>query len=146
MDDLSRVVASPCHMEVHNACIKIGRHVKEGVEDIDASLSDKSILLSNHRVGSLVVTALNNQGIQISSAKTGDDLGVETAAGTRRVAASQYKRISKGHKRSVRNQVLSKVNAQAHKLGLTGTHPQQSYGHTAQGASPSQVSSMRHNI
>ena len=72
VDDLSHVVESPCHMEVYNACIEIGHRVKEGVEDIDACLSDKSILLSNHRVGAHIVTALNNAGICISSAKTGE--------------------------------------------------------------------------
>ena len=34
----------------------------------------------------------------------------------------------------------------AHKLGTTGTHPQQAYGHTVQGAATSQVHKMRSNL
>ena len=74
------------------------------------------------------------------------DLGIETAAGKRRCAAKQWKRMREGRRRAKRVNRLCKMNSEAQKLTMTGIHPVQIYGHTAQGASTAQVDSMWKNL
>ena len=80
------------------------------------------------------------------SGDSSTDLGIETAAGKRRCAASQWKRIWKGRRRAKRVNRLCKTNSEAQKLTMTGIHPVQIYGHTAQGASNAQVDAMCRNL
>ena len=77
---------------------------------------------------------------QLGAAAT--DLGIETAAGKRRCAASQWKRTWKGRRRAKRVNRQCKMNSEAQKLTMTGIHPVQVDGHTAQGASNAQVNAM----
>ena len=132
-------------MEVCHASLTIGGLVQEGVTEIDTNFSDKSVFRCNNNIGQCFVAALQGKGVQINTATSGNDLGIEASAGKRRCAATQNQRIAKGRKRSARNGQLAKINSQAHMLGPTGTQPQQAYGHVAQGASPIQVNNMRRN-
>ena len=63
-----------------------------------------------------------------------------------RCAASQWKRIWKGRRRAKRVNRLCKMNSEVQKLTMTGIHPVQIYGHTAQGASNAQVNAMCRNL
>ena len=62
--------------------------------------------------------------------------------GKRRCAANQWKRKWKGRRRAERVDRLCKTNSLAQKLSMTGIHLVQVYGHTAQGASTTQVNAM----
>ena len=48
--------------------------------------------------------------------------------------------------RYTKGQESSQMNFEAHKLTMTGIHPVQIYGHTAQGASTAQVNVMCKNL
>ncbi len=146
VDDLSQVLSCKSKMELYHASMRIGKVLKQGIQDIDVVLSTKSKALSNCNIVHAITKQLACNGLVIKAAQTADDLGIETAAGTRRVAATLNARIRKGNARGKRNGLLAKSNAKAHKLGPTGTQPMQSYGHAAQGASNTQVREMRHNI
>ena len=74
------------------------------------------------------------------------DLWIETAAVKRRSAANQWKRIWKGSRRAKRVNRLCKMYSEAQKLTMTGTHPVQIYGHTAQGVSIAQVNERCKNL
>ena len=125
----------------------IGRAVKEGTAKLGLTLSGKSTLLANDKsLGKLIVGHLGNQGVPICLGTSATDLGVETAAGKRRCAANQWKRKRKGTRRVKRVHRLCKMNSEAHKLTMTGIHPVQIYGHTAQGASTAQVNAMWKNL
>jgi hypothetical protein len=139
-------LTSKSRCELYHKALEVGRAVQAGIQALDLQLADKSVATTNNSIGNLVVNQLAASGIDIKIAASADDVGIETAAGNRRCAKSQNKRISKAKVRSARNGELAKINASAHKLGPSGTLPQQSYGHTVQGASPSQVKAMRRNM
>ena len=94
----------------------------------------------------LIDKHLETDGVPICLGTAATDLGIETAAGKRRCAASQWKRIWKGRRRAKRVNRLCKMNSEAQKLTMTGIHPVQICGHTAQGASNAQVDTMCRNL
>ena len=118
---------------LHDAAL-IGKAVKDGTAKLGLTLSCKSTLLANDKsLGRLIVSHLGAEGVPTwfgTAAAT--DLGIETAAGERRCAANQWKRIWKGRRRAKRVKRLCKMNSEAQKLTMTGIHPVQVYGHTAQ--------------
>jgi hypothetical protein len=144
-DDLSHVLACKSKRVLYDAAIKVGKAVDQGMRKLDLFLADKSCIVSNCSLGKVVADELFKEGIPISYKKASDDLGLEVAAGTRRCAKTQLKRIGKGLWRSKGVRVLSKFTRKAHKLISTGIGPQQSYGHASQGASPDMVRRMRKN-
>ena len=101
-----------------------------------------TLLVSDKSLGKLIVSHLGTDGVSICLGAAATDLGIETAAVKRRCAASQWKRIWKGRRRAKRVNRLCKMNSEAEKLTMTGIHPVQIYGHTAQGASNAQVNAM----
>ena len=130
-------------MQLFQDAAKIGRAVKVGTAELGLTLSCKSTLLANNKsLGKLIVSHLETDGVPICLGTAATDLGIETAAGKRRCAASQWKRIWKGRRRAKRVNHLRKMNSEAQKLTMTGIHPVQIYGHTAQGASNAQVDAM----
>ena len=111
------------------------------------TLSCKSTLLANdNSLGKLIVSHLETDGVPICLGTAATGLEIETAAEKRRCAAGQWKRIWKGRRRAKRVNRLCKMNSEAQKLTMTGIHPVQIYGHTAQGASNAQVDAMCRNL
>ena len=126
----------------HDAA-RIGNAVKVGTAELGLTLSCKSTLLANDKsLGKLIVSHLRTDGVPIGLGAAATDLGIETAAGKRRCAACQWKRIWKGRRRAKRVNRLCKMNSEAQKLTMTGIHLVQIYGHTAQGAYHAQVNAM----
>ena len=147
VDDLSHHLCSNSKVEFLHKAVEIGTAVKKGTQELGLQLADKSVITTNSpNLAKAVVAKLKSKQVQIKMVDAADDVGIETAAGSRRCAASQNKRISRGSARATRNHRLAKINTGAHALGITGTHRQQSYGHIAQGASNSQVKAMRRNL
>ena len=81
----------------------------------------------------LIVGHLGDEGVTMCLGTSATDLGIETAAGKRRCAAKQWKRTWKDRRRAKRVNRLCKMNSEAQKLTITGIHPVQIYGNTAQG-------------
>ena len=134
-------------MQLFQDAAKIGRAVKVGTAELGLTLSCKSTLLANDKsLGKLIVKHLETDGVLICWETAATDLVIETAAEKRRCAASQWKRIWKGRRRAKRVNRLCKMNSEALKLTITGIHPVQIYGHTAQGASNAQVNAMCRNL
>ena len=143
IDDLSHCVTNKSRMQLYHDAAKIGKAVKVGTAELGLTSSCKSTLLANDKsLGKLVVSHLGADGVPICFGAAATDLRIETAAGKRRCAASQLKRIWKGRRRAKRVKRLCKMNSEAQKLTMTGFHPVQIYGHTAQGASNAQVNAM----
>ena len=110
-------------------------------------MADKSVITTNsNAIAKAVASTLQAKQVQIKVVTAADDVGIETAVGSRRCAATLKSRIAKGAKRAERNGSLARMNSRAHCLGVTGTQKQQSYGHIAQGASETQVHKMRRNL
>ena len=147
IDDLSHFVTNKSRMQLFQDAAKIGRAVKVGTSELGLTLACKSTLLANDKsLGKLIVNHLETDGVSICLGTAATDLGIETAAGKRRCAASQWKRIWKGRRRAKRVNRLCQMNSEAQKLTMTDIHPVQIYGHTAQGASNAQVDAMCRNL
>ena len=143
IDDLSHFVTNKSRMQLFQDVARIGKAVKVGTAELGLTLSRKSTLLANDKSsGKLIVGHLETDGVPICLGAAATDLGIETAAVKRRSAAGQWKRIWKGRRRAKRVNRLCKMNSEAQKLTMTGIHPVQIYGHTAQGASHAQVNAM----
>ena len=92
-----------CLVQLFQEAAKIGRAVKVGTAELGLTLSCKSTLLANSKsLGKLIVSHLETDGVPICLGTAATDLGIETAAGKRRCAASQWKRIWKGRRRAKR--------------------------------------------
>ena len=145
IDDLSHFVTNTSRMQLFQDAALIGK--AEGTAKLDLTLSGKSTLLANDKsLGKLIVGHLGDEGVPICLGKSATDLGIETAAGKRRCAANQWKRIWKGRRRAQRVNRLCKINSEAQQLTTTGIQLVQVYGHTAQGASTAQVNAMCKNL
>ena len=96
-------------MQLFQDAAKIGRAVKVGTAELGLTLSCKSTLLANNKsLGKLIVSHLETDRVPIGLGTAATDLGIETAAGKRRCAASQWKRIWKGRQRAKRVNHLCK--------------------------------------
>ena len=117
---------------LHDAAL-IGKAVKDGAVKLGPTLSCKSTLLANNKsLGKLIISHLGAEGVPICQGAAATDLGIEIAAGKRRCATNQRMRIWKGRRRAKRVNRLSKKNSKTQKLTMTGIHPGQIYGHTAE--------------
>ena len=93
--------------------------MKVGTVELGLTLSCKSTLLANDKSqGKLIVSHLETDGVPICLRTAATDLGIDTAAGKRRCAASQWKRIWKGRQRAKRVDRLCKMNSEAQKLTM----------------------------
>ena len=147
IDDLSHFVTNKSRMQLFHDAARIGKAVKVGTAELALTLSCKSTLLANDKsLVKLIVKHLETDGVPICLGTAATDLGIETAAVKRRCAAGQWKRIWKGRRRAKRVNRLCKMSSEAQKLTMTGSHPVQIYGHTAQGASNAQVDAMCRNL
>ena len=147
IDDLSHFVTNKSRMQLFHDAAKIGKAVKVGTAELGLTLSCKSTLLANDQsLVKLIVSHLGADGTPICLGAAATDLGFETAAEKGRCAASQWKRIWKGKRRAKRVNRLCKMNSEAQKLTMTGIHPVQIYGHTAQGASNAPVNAMSRSL
>ena len=93
VDDLSQPIVQPTSLLLQDAIVTAGRIVASEVKRLDLTLSDKSKVLPDSHATRRAVTILNKEGVPIKVAKIGDDVGVEMAAGARRVAATLNNRI-----------------------------------------------------
>ena len=137
----SRVVTA-----IAGKALEAGLLVKEGAAEADVQLSTKSALTSNSSIGEMVARALQVRGVDIQRTNTAKDVGIGVASGSRRTTKVQVERLRKGSGRADGINSLAKQDARAHSLICTGLGPQQSYGLTVQGASPSMVDQLRKNF
>ena len=143
IDDLSQFATSSSRIQLVQHAAETGKEVRDGTAKLGLTLSCKSTLLANNKsLGKLIVGHLVADGVPMCQGTVATDLGIETAAGKRRCASNQWKRIWKGRRRAKRVYRLCRTNPTAPKLTMTGIHPVQVYGHTAQGASTAQVNAM----
>ena len=90
-------------MQLFQDAARIGRAVKAGTAELGLTLSCKSTLLANDKsLSKLIVSHRETDGVPFCLGAAATDLGIETAAGKRRCAASQWKRIWKGRRRAKR--------------------------------------------
>ncbi len=148
VDDLSQPVAfDGTEDDAVEHGVRLGLAVHTGVMELDLRISDKSLLLpSSSPVVKRIVKRLRTAGVRISAAASADDLGVQTAAGRRRVTSTMYKRISRGGRRAAGVRKICRVVQRAHVLGKTGVNPMQSYGHQGMGVSPTMLVPLRRNM
>ena len=94
IDDLSQFVTNTSRIQLFQEAALIGKAVKEGTAKLGLALSCKPTLLANDKsLGKLIVDHLGDEGVPLSLSTSATDLGIETAAGKRRCAANQWKRI-----------------------------------------------------
>ena len=83
--------------------IQFLKKVSDGTAKLGLTVSCKSTLLANDKsLGKLIVGHLVTDGLPICQGTAATDLGIETAAGKRRCASHQGKRIWKGRRRAKR--------------------------------------------
>ncbi len=147
VDDLSQVVTADCKYKLRDAGISIGRMVRDQAAELGIKLSGKSVLLpAGDADVEAIADKLQKEGVPIRTARVAEDLGVQCSAGRRRNTAALKKRIKNTAKKVDRLHHLMRKNGRAARLGQPGLGPKQSYGHQAQGASPSLLASMRRNF
>ena len=121
--------------------VKLGRSMRAN----DVVISPKTVVVSSRpgvaaRVAAGIAKALE---VDIKSASSNNDLGVETGGGTRRVAKAQKERVGKARVRCKRIRFMVKASLKASKLTRVGAIPMATYGMEAQGAAPSMVKRLR---
>ena len=132
IDDLSQFATSSSRIQQLRDAARIGKEVRDGTAKLGLTLSCKSTLLANDKsLGMLIVAHLVADGVPMCQGTAATDLGIETAAGNRRCASNQWKRIWKGRRRAKRVYRLCRMNPAAQILTMTGIHPFQVHGHTA---------------
>ena len=150
VDDLSQVVSSlaAAYSRAVRDGVKLGMRVKNGLDNLDLKLSDKSVVVpSSSAVVRAVVEILRGKGVTISAASRAEDVGIEVAAGRRRVSAIQKRRIVKGGRRANgATHIAQTFHGAAVCIGKMGVAPQQSFGHQSMGSAPSNVGKMRSNM
>ena len=93
IDDLSQFITKTCRMQLFQDAALVGRAVREGTAKLGLALSGKSTLLANDKsLGKLIVGHLGDGGVPICFRTS--------AAGKRRCAANQWKRIWKGRRKA----------------------------------------------
>ena len=144
VDDVSQLIVADTEPAALQVSCRQGLKLANALVRSKLEISDKSIAVaSNPRLARLVSVALTRAGQPIASAAQAEDLGISTACGSRRTVGALAKRLRKGLARAQRCKLLTRADPRACKLYQTGVRPQQSYGHAAHGASPSQVRQMR---
>jgi len=147
VDDISHVLVGETDSDLKAKLLSAGRIVGGEVKRLHLKLSDKSTLLPQNEGARAVAAILSAEGIPVKTATTGDDVGVQMSGSKVRRAKTLNTRIKvKCRDRAKRTRALVKTNRKAMKLTMTGTHPTQSYGHVAQGASTAQMLAMTKNI
>ena len=109
-------------------------------KQLQLDLSDKSTLLPDNPNTRAVVKILLQEGVQLETGKTCDDVGIQMTGNGNRRASTLNKRIEvSGANRAKRTRGLVKINPAATKLTMPGTNAVQVYGHRAQGVSNIQM-------
>ena len=93
-----------------------------------------------------VARRLSKCGVTLKLCNTSRDLGIDAAAGQRRVTKVQQSRARKAVARNSRIKKLARANPEAVKLHRTGAAPQWKWGHTAFGSSPAKALELRRLI
>ena len=117
-----------------------------GLNNLELSISPKSVIVPSIPTTQAISRKLAAIGIFIKPTSHGVDLGIGTAAGTRRSAKKQNARIKSTKSRPTRISFLSKVNRKCGIPSITNAMPAQVYGHTVQGLSPVQLAKVRSNF
>ena len=95
IDDLSQFVTNTSSLHLLHDAALIGKAVKDGTAKLGETLSCKSTLLANDKsLEKLIVAHFGAEGVPILCRES-HRRGTETAAGNRRRAANQWKRIWK---------------------------------------------------
>ena len=147
IDDLSQFATSSSRIQHLQDAARIGIKVGDGTAKLGLTVSCKSTLLAHDKsLGKFILGHLAAEGVPICQGTAATDPGIETAAGKRKCASHQWKRIWKGRRRANRVDRLCRTNPAAYKLAMTGIHLVHVYGHTAQEASTAQVNGMSRNL
>eukprot|EP00969_Alexandrium_andersonii_P156604 6923523-Alexandrium_andersonii.AAC.1 len=116
---------------------------KELVE-AGCEISVKTCVLANDpAVAAKVQKALARQGLRVPVESEGRDLGVDTAAGKRRVLTVAKGRMAKAKARAVKVGRLARITRRATRLHTSGSAVQARWGMQALGASPSTIRQLR---
>ena len=117
---------------------------KEQINDLSQFVTGSSRIQLLHDAVEIGMKARDGGGCpHTSRARRPQTLGSKTAAGKRRGASHRWKRTHKG-RRAQRESTECARNPTGQKLTMTGMDPTKAYGHTAQGASTSQINAMSH--
>ena len=138
VDDLSHVLVGESEADLRSKLLNAGRTVGNETKRLQLELSDKSTLLPNNPNTRQVVNILVAEGVQLKTAATCDDVGIQmTCNGTRRAITLNARIHNKGVARAKGTKAVVMINPTAKKLTMVGTNAVQVYGHQAQGASKS---------
>ena len=131
VDDLSHVLIGESEADLKGKLLKAGRLVGEETKKLHLELSDKSTLLPTNRNTRAVVKILLEEGVQIKTGDTCDDVGIQMTGNGNRRASTLNNRIEvKGADRAKRTRELVKVTPVATKLTMPGTKKLRTPRHT----------------
>ena len=143
VDDLSHVLIGESKAYLKGKLIKAGKLVGAETKRLQLELSEKSTLLPSNQNTRTVVTILLEEGVQIKTGETCDDVGVQMTGSGNRRASTLNKRIDvSAANRAKRTRGLVKINPAATKLTMPGTNAVHAYGHQAQGVSGIQMTNL----
>ena len=107
--------------------------------DLSLSSSKSDLLGADKATARRINVSFRAAGYYTKPVQSTVDLGVQTSAGRRRVGSNLLFRFKKVKKRLVKLKGFIKGNRSLLKVVKTGAWPAASYGHVAQGFSPSQI-------
>jgi hypothetical protein len=146
VDDLAQVVACHNDDQRRTTLLESARLLAHHTEKLQLVISTKSVIIPDDHISREVVAVLTKEGIPIRTTNTGEDLGIGTTGAVRRTASTLNTRLAKATKRARRVNCLTKHSKEAKKLYATGVKPQQTYGMTAAGISPTTTRTMRRHM
>ena len=109
IDDFSQLVTNSSRIQLFHDAALIGKAVKEGTAKLGLTQSGRSTLLANDRpLGKLIVGHLGDEGVPICLETSATDLGIEAAAGKKRIRKGT-RRAKRVHRLSARR-TLRRIN------------------------------------
>ena len=144
VDDLAQSTRGHSKEIVVIDCVKAAVTLKEALTREGLKISGKSTLVcSGRKMGEKITNKLAGKGIKINKDIAAKDLGMDTAAGSRRSTKNQSKRIGKAGMRGKRLGWLRKKTGAARNLYSSNLWPAMAYGVSGYGAAPVTVRRMR---
>ena len=123
VDDMTNLVKGSSESNIVEETVSYIRDFAAEASRLKIEISEKSTILPANKFTKRICRIANREGIQLSVAASGVDIGVDTAAGSRRTTKQQRKRIQTARRRAKRALVIAKADKRARKLATTNIKP-----------------------
>ena len=146
VDDLSALVVADNKRAVVNAALDFTADFKAKTDLLQLEISDKSTVVPDNDETKKFARIAQQRNVPMKTASSGVDIGVDTAAASRRAVKKQSQRINATAKRARRTAIIARMRHKARRIAITGVRPALSYCHTAVGMAPTAVNQCKSKL